>query len=157
MLTTFSVSLLRARAYLKIRQRDRRIVRWSPTGPAISASPHSQRGRFQIASANSPVNCAATGFGFPEWQWNTFAAKFMSVDVSIRPFREDDADGLFESVRESMDDLIRWMPWCHPEYAISEAHDWIARQVAAFEARDEFNFAIIGGDGAVSYTHLRAH
>ena len=49
-----------------------------------------------------------------------------------------------------MDDLIRWMPWCHPEYAISEAHDWIARQVAAFEARDEFNFAIIGGDGELA-------
>ena len=74
----------------------------------------------------------------------------MSVDVSIRPFREDDADGLFESVRESMDELIHWMPWCHPDYAISEARDWIGRQVAAFEARDEYNFAIVDGDGRIA-------
>jgi RimJ/RimL family protein N-acetyltransferase len=74
----------------------------------------------------------------------------MSADVSIRPFREDDADGLFESVRESIDDLSRWMPWCHPEYAISEARDWVAKQIAAFEARDEFNFAIITGDGQIA-------
>jgi RimJ/RimL family protein N-acetyltransferase len=74
----------------------------------------------------------------------------MSPDVSIRPFREDDADGLFESVRESMDELIRWMPWCHPDYAISEARDWIVRQIAAFEARDEFNFAIVDADGRIA-------
>jgi RimJ/RimL family protein N-acetyltransferase len=69
----------------------------------------------------------------------------MFADVSIRPFRQDDADGLFESVRESMDELIRWMPWCHPDYALSEARDWVGRQIAAFESREEFNFAIITG------------
>jgi len=74
----------------------------------------------------------------------------MSADVSIRPFREDDAGGLYESVRESIDDLIRWMPWCHLEYSISEAREWIGRQIAAFEARDEFSFAIITGNGHVA-------
>jgi len=74
----------------------------------------------------------------------------MLADVSIRPFREDDADGLLESVRESMDDLIRWMPWCHPEYSISEAREWVGRQIAAFKSRDEFNFAIIAEDGQMA-------
>jgi RimJ/RimL family protein N-acetyltransferase len=71
----------------------------------------------------------------------------MSADVSIRPFREEDADGLFEAVQESIEDLSPWMPWCHSEYSISEASDWIGRQIAAFEARDEFHFAIIDGGG----------
>lgn len=74
----------------------------------------------------------------------------MSADVSIRPFRTEDIPGLFESVRESIDDLSPWMPWCHSEYAISEARDWVGRQIAAFEARDEFHFAIVTGDQQIA-------
>jgi RimJ/RimL family protein N-acetyltransferase len=74
----------------------------------------------------------------------------MSADVAIRPFREEDVAGLFESVRESIDDLSPWMPWCHSEYAISEAREWIGKQIAAFEARDEFHFAIITGEGQLA-------
>ncbi len=74
----------------------------------------------------------------------------MSADVSIRPFRSEDVPGLFESVRESIDDLSPWMPWCHSEYAISEARDWVGRQIAAFEARDEFHFAIVTGDQQIA-------
>jgi len=70
----------------------------------------------------------------------------MSTDVSIRPLREVDATGLFESVRESIDDLSPWMPWCHSEYSISEARDWIGSKIAAFEALDEFHFAIVLGN-----------
>jgi len=69
----------------------------------------------------------------------------MSADISIRPFREEDAPELFEAVRESIDDLSPWMPWCHSEYTISEARDWIGKQIAAFQTRDEFHFAIILG------------
>jgi ribosomal-protein-serine acetyltransferase len=69
----------------------------------------------------------------------------MSTEVSIRPLRDVDATELFESVRESIDDLSPWMPWCHSEYSVSEARDWIGSKIAAFEARDEFHFAIILG------------
>jgi len=74
----------------------------------------------------------------------------MSADVSIRPLREEDAPVLFESVRESMDELSVWMPWCHSEYSISEARDWIGTKISAFEARDEFHFAIILGEGQLA-------
>ena len=71
----------------------------------------------------------------------------MSAEVSIRPFREEDVAELFESVRESEEDLSPWMPWCHSEYSISEARDWIGKQIASFEARDEFHFAIVSAGG----------
>ena len=74
-------------------------------------------------------------------------AKFVSAEVSIRPIRTEDADELFEAVRESVDDLSPWMPWCHSEYSISETRDWIGTSIAAFESRAEFNFAIIDGCG----------
>jgi RimJ/RimL family protein N-acetyltransferase len=66
----------------------------------------------------------------------------MSADVAIRPFRKKDAAELFQAVRESVEDLSPWMPWCHSEYSITEASEWIEKQIAAFEAGEEFNFAI---------------
>jgi RimJ/RimL family protein N-acetyltransferase len=70
----------------------------------------------------------------------------MSNEVSIRPFRIDDVPALYEAVRESMDDLGPWMPWCHSDYAISETHAWVSKQIAAFEAREEFHFVIVLGN-----------
>ena len=70
----------------------------------------------------------------------------MSADISIRPFRDEDVQALYESVRESMDDLSVWMAWCHSEYSMAEARDWVGKQIAAFEARVEFHFAIIDVD-----------
>ncbi|HET9131666.1 MAG TPA: GNAT family N-acetyltransferase [Terriglobia bacterium] len=76
-------------------------------------------------------------------------ARSMSADVSIRPFREEDAEALFEAVRESVGELSPWMPWCHSDYSISEARDWIESKIAAFETRDEFHFAIVEAGGQV--------
>ena len=73
----------------------------------------------------------------------------MSVEISIRPFREADGPELYESVRESMAALSQWMPWCHPDYSLSEAQEWIGKQIVAFESRDEFHFAIVSGDDRI--------
>lgn len=64
------------------------------------------------------------------------------ADVLIRPFRDTDIPALYEAVRESADQLGPWMPWCHPDYSISETRAWVKKQIAAFEAGDEFHFAI---------------
>ena len=71
----------------------------------------------------------------------------MSSDVTIRPFRPEDIPAVYEAVRESIEELHPWMPWCHSEYAISETQAWVEKQIAAFEAGREFDFAIISGDG----------
>jgi RimJ/RimL family protein N-acetyltransferase len=54
----------------------------------------------------------------------------------------DDVPELYQSVRESIEDLRPWMPWCHSGYGISETEDWVEKQIVAFEARAEFHFAI---------------
>jgi len=69
----------------------------------------------------------------------------MSSDIRIRPFQREDAFALYESVRESMEQLRPWMPWCHSQYAISEAEEWIDKQRTAFDTSDEYHFAIISG------------
>lgn len=51
------------------------------------------------------------------------------------------------AVRESLAELIPWMPWCHPEYSAQEARSWLRVQVQAFNERKWFEFAIVDPDG----------
>lgn len=64
-------------------------------------------------------------------------------DVSIRPYRLDDAATVLEAARESLAELRPWMPWCHPKYSIEESRVWLEKQVPAFREGTEFEFAII--------------
>ena len=67
--------------------------------------------------------------------------------IRIRPYRLDDAQAIFEAVRESMRELQPWMPWAHPGYSIDESRSWLGVQVPAFQQRTTFEFAITTDDG----------
>ncbi len=66
----------------------------------------------------------------------------MNGTVSIRPYRNDDVDGLYQAVRQSAAELRPWMPWCHPQYARSETQAWVEGRPAAWEAKTDFSFMI---------------
>jgi ribosomal-protein-serine acetyltransferase len=68
--------------------------------------------------------------------------------ISIRPYAVADANAVWDAVRESTLDLIPWMPWCHPNYAIEETRSWLELQVKAFADRTAFEFAITAPDGS---------
>jgi RimJ/RimL family protein N-acetyltransferase len=68
-------------------------------------------------------------------------------DVHLRPYHLDDAQALYEAVRESLKELEPWMPWCHPAYSIDESRSWLQRQVRAFGDGTEFEFAITSPQG----------
>jgi len=80
------------------------------------------------------------------------------MKIEIRPYCSADADALLEAVRESTGDVFPWLPWCRPEYGISEARDWIARQVESWANGTEFAFAIVSADrrflGGCGLNHL---
>ena len=66
---------------------------------------------------------------------------------SIRAYEPGDAPALWEAARESTGEVHRWLPWCHPQYSLAEAEEWIAsRAPLAAEAR-EHTFAIVDSDG----------
>lgn len=67
-------------------------------------------------------------------------------DVLIRPYRADDAPELYAAARESREEVFRWLPWCHPEYSLDEAREWIASRGHAFSEGLEYSFAIVDGD-----------
>jgi ribosomal-protein-serine acetyltransferase len=66
--------------------------------------------------------------------------------IAIRPYRLDDAAEVFKAVRESIAELSRWMPWCHPEYCLDESRSWLEMQVPAFQQGTSFEFAIESAD-----------
>jgi RimJ/RimL family protein N-acetyltransferase len=67
--------------------------------------------------------------------------------VRIRPYSLDDARGVYEAARESIEELKPWMPWCHPDYSLEESTAWLEVQVPAFQQGTAYEFAIVAADG----------
>ena len=65
----------------------------------------------------------------------------------LRPYEAGDARALWEAARESVADVFPWLSWCHAQYSMAEAEEWIrSRAPLAAEGR-EYTFAIVGDDG----------
>ena len=69
------------------------------------------------------------------------------MTYTIRPYAKNDATLLFEAATESFDTVYRWLPWCHPGYALDEARAWVALQVAAFAEGADYQFVIVSPSG----------
>jgi ribosomal-protein-serine acetyltransferase len=78
-------------------------------------------------------------------------------DIVARPYREEDASGLLSAVRESVDSVGRWLPWCSVDYGEQQAIDWIEHCRSGWTSGDQFAFAIVdaraGFLGAVGLNH----
>ena len=68
-------------------------------------------------------------------------------EVRIRPYRPEDASGLFEAARESVAEVNLWLSWCHRDYSIDEAQQWATSQALAFEQGREYEFVVTDGKG----------
>lgn len=75
-------------------------------------------------------------------------ARSADGEIRIRPYAVGDAPLLFEAARESIAEVYPWLEWCHPDYRIEEAQEWIASQVESSAAGQEFAFVIESAAGA---------
>ena len=80
------------------------------------------------------------------------AADDMSIvmrapDVTLRPYAVADAPAICQAVHESLNELMPWMPWCHPDYSLHDSRTWLENQVKAFQSGAAFEFAIVSTDG----------
>jgi len=66
---------------------------------------------------------------------------------SIRAYAPGDAEALWEAARESVGEVFRWLPWCHPQYSKTEAVEWIHSRAPLAVEGCEYTFAILGADG----------
>jgi RimJ/RimL family protein N-acetyltransferase len=70
-----------------------------------------------------------------------------SPQIVIRPCEVADAPAVSEAVRESVNELMPWMPWCHPNYSIEDSTTWLEAQVEAVRAGTAFECAITSSEG----------
>lgn len=66
---------------------------------------------------------------------------------AIRAYEPADAEALFEAARESVGEVYRWLPWCHPQYSVAEAQEWIRSRAPLAAEGSEYAFAVVGTDG----------
>lgn len=66
---------------------------------------------------------------------------------SIRVYEPDDAEALCEAARESVGEVFRWLPWCHPQYSMADAIEWTRSRAALAAEGREYSFAILGAGG----------
>lgn len=64
-------------------------------------------------------------------------------NVLLRPYRPEDIDALFAAARESIDEVGRWLPWCHQNYTRDESTAWVESRQQAWRDGSEYSFAII--------------
>lgn len=62
--------------------------------------------------------------------------------VVVRPYRESDAQELFEAMVESRDHLRPWMPFADEHQAVEESRHWIIQQMAHWLLREDLVLSI---------------
>jgi RimJ/RimL family protein N-acetyltransferase len=76
----------------------------------------------------------------PEIAYSTMLA---DERLNLRTFTEDDVAGLCEAITESKEQLIRWMPWCTPDYRRSDTEAFVQAQPQAWREGREYSFLIL--------------
>jgi len=87
--------------------------------------------------------------------------------IRIRPYRPSDAEAHCEAVRESLDELGRWLSWVHLDYGPSDSVAWIASRPEAWRRGEAYSFVVedvgtgrlLGGSGLnyLNQTHRLAN
>ena len=75
--------------------------------------------------------------------------------IIVRPYRESDAQSLFEAVAESRDHLRPWLPFADEHQTAEESRDWIIHQIANWVLREDMQVGVwekatnryLGGSG----------
>jgi RimJ/RimL family protein N-acetyltransferase len=62
--------------------------------------------------------------------------------VTLRRFRADDLDALFQAVSESLGHLRPWMPWA-AGYSLASAEEYLAGSIKSWDEGTEYNYAIM--------------
>nr|WP_315463625.1 GNAT family protein [uncultured Rhodoferax sp.] len=80
---------------------------------------------------------------------------FTASEYLVRRFVPTDAQSFFTAVRDSIDELSYWMPWCNHRYSLDDAKAWMQFTDRAWTAGTEYPIGIfhartgevVGGTG----------
>ena len=83
----------------------------------------------------------------------------IDYDLRLRPFAESDAETVLESVSRNYEHLRTFMEWAKPDYAISDAREFVTKTISDAAENKSLNFGIyradkfIGTIGFVEFDH----
>lgn len=61
---------------------------------------------------------------------------------TVRLYQQGDAEHLHAAAVESVAEVYPWMGWCHPQYSLDEAREWVTAQEQLAEQGLAYEFAI---------------
>lgn len=67
--------------------------------------------------------------------------------IEIRPYRLGDADDVYAAVRESIREVSPWLPWCHADYSVDDAREWVEARMELSEQGVEHALSIRDAEG----------
>jgi ribosomal-protein-serine acetyltransferase len=62
--------------------------------------------------------------------------------VSIRKYKESDAEAFQAAVLDSFGHLSPWMAWCTPDYSISDARAWASSAASTWRDGTDYRFVV---------------
>lgn len=68
--------------------------------------------------------------------------ELQSERLIMRPYRESDAQALFEAVAESRDHIRPWLPFADTHQTVEESRDWIIHEQANWLTREDLILSI---------------
>jgi ribosomal-protein-serine acetyltransferase len=63
--------------------------------------------------------------------------------IILRPLSEEDDTFIYEAVCESLEELMPWIRYFHPDYSIDETRTWLEGRETDWKAGTSYDFAII--------------
>ncbi len=64
-------------------------------------------------------------------------------NIIIRPCQPKDAAVICDGVQESMQEMLKWAPWCYPGYSISDCKSWLDSRHQMRSEGIEYDFVIL--------------
>ena len=62
--------------------------------------------------------------------------------ILVRTYCAEDANALYEAVRESIAEVSAWLPWCHENYSIEESREFVSSRAQAAQDGEWYSFGI---------------
>ena len=66
------------------------------------------------------------------------ADQFETERLVIRRYQTTDIEALYAAARESIEEVSRFLPWCHPDYSIAESKQWVTLVIKSWGVSNLF-------------------
>ncbi len=64
-------------------------------------------------------------------------------NILIRSCQPGDASVICDGVHETMQEMLKWAPWCHPDYSLSDCASWLETRRQMWSEGIEYDFVIL--------------